>query len=85
MVKNAGLEELRAQIAELASRLERQLTLFGADARGMGREAIRGLGRTIRGERDGGHWMEQLMGPEQRFRKAKNRAPLVQWIVETVE
>ena len=44
----------------LASRLERQLTLFGADARGMGREAIRGLGRMLRGERDGGHWMEQL-------------------------
>ena len=50
----------------LASRLERQLTLFGADARGMGREAIRGLGRTLRGDGDGGHWMEQLMGPEQR-------------------
>ena len=50
----------------LASRLERQLTLFGADAQGMGREAIRGLGRTLRGESDGGHWMERLMGPEQR-------------------
>lgn len=50
----------------LASRLERQLTLFGTDVKGMGREALRGLGRTLRGDNDGGHWMEQLMGPEQR-------------------
>jgi putative hydrolase/uncharacterized protein, coenzyme F420 biosynthesis associated len=50
----------------LAERLERQLTLVGSDARGMGREALRGLGRTLRGEKGGGHWMEQLMGPEQR-------------------
>jgi len=34
----------------LADRLERQLTLFGKDARGLGREALRGLG--VRGERD---------------------------------
>ena len=34
----------------LAERLERQLTLFGKDARGLGREALRGLGRSIRGE-----------------------------------
>ena len=50
----------------LASRLERQLTLFGNDVRGMGREAIRGLGRALRGEGGGEHWMERLMGPEQR-------------------
>ena len=31
-------------------RLERQLTLFGGDARGLGREALRGLGRALRGE-----------------------------------
>ena len=37
----------------LAERLERQLTLFGKDARGLGREAIRGLGRSIRGEGGG--------------------------------
>jgi len=37
----------------LADRLERQLTLFGKDARGLGREAIRGLGRSIRGETGG--------------------------------
>jgi coenzyme F420 biosynthesis associated uncharacterized protein len=50
----------------LAERLDRQLTLFGQDARGMGREIVRGLGRAVRGETGGGHWMEQLMGPEQR-------------------
>jgi coenzyme F420 biosynthesis associated uncharacterized protein len=50
----------------LADRLERQLSLFGRDARGMGREVVRGLGRAVRGEGDGGHWMERIMGPEQR-------------------
>jgi coenzyme F420 biosynthesis associated uncharacterized protein len=50
----------------LASRLERQMTLMGSDMRGMGREAIRGLGRTLRGESTGEHWMERLMGEEQR-------------------
>jgi coenzyme F420 biosynthesis associated uncharacterized protein len=50
----------------LSSRLERQLTLFGRDARGLGREALRGLGRTLRGEAGGEHWMERQMGEEQR-------------------
>jgi coenzyme F420 biosynthesis associated uncharacterized protein len=50
----------------LASRLERQLTLFGGDARRMGGEALRALGRSLRGESGGGHWMERLMGEEQR-------------------
>lgn len=50
----------------LASRLERQMTLFGSDVRGMGREALRGVGRALRGEGDGGHWLERLMGDEQR-------------------
>lgn len=54
----------------LASRLERQLTLVGRDVRGMGREALRGLGRALRGEGrgDGGaeHWLERVMGDEQR-------------------
>lgn len=50
----------------IADRLERQLRLFSTDARGLGREALRGLGRAIRGEGGGEHWMEQLMGPEQR-------------------
>ena len=50
----------------LAERLERQLTLFGKDARGMGREVVKGLGRSLRGEAGGEHWMERLMGPEQK-------------------
>jgi coenzyme F420 biosynthesis associated uncharacterized protein len=50
----------------LASRLERQLTLFGSDVRGFGQEALRGLGRALRGEGNGEHWMERLMGDEQR-------------------
>ena len=54
---------LRPYIAE---RLERQLALFGQDARGLGRDALRGLGRALRRETDGGHWIENLMGDEQR-------------------
>ena len=54
---------LRPYIAE---RLERQLSLFGQDARGLGREALRGLGRSIRGESAGEHWIERMMGPEQK-------------------
>ena len=50
----------------LAERLERQLALFSRDASSLGRDALRGLGRALRGEGDGGHWMERLMGPEQR-------------------
>lgn len=50
----------------LAERLERQLSLFGKDAHGLGREAIRGLGRSLRGEANGDHWLERLMGPEQK-------------------
>jgi len=51
----------------LAERLERQMALVGGDVRQMGREAIKGLGRALRGEDDGGgHWMERMMGEEQR-------------------
>jgi coenzyme F420 biosynthesis associated uncharacterized protein len=50
----------------LADRLERQLTLFGKDARGLGRDAMRGLGRSLRGESGGEHWIERMMGPEQK-------------------
>ena len=51
----------------LADRLERQLKLFGKEASGLGREALRGLGRAIRGDGDAvEHWMERLMTPEQR-------------------
>lgn len=52
----------------LAERLERQLTAFSQDARSLGREAMRSLGNALRGEgrRDDLHWMERLMGDEQR-------------------
>ena len=51
----------------LAERLERQLRLFGREASGLGREALKGLGRAIRGESDGAeHWLERLMSQEQR-------------------
>ena len=32
----------------------------------MGRDALAGLGRALRGESDGSHWLETLMGEEQR-------------------
>jgi coenzyme F420 biosynthesis associated uncharacterized protein len=50
----------------LAERLERQLTLFSRDASSLGRDAVRGLGRALRGEAEAGHWMEMMMGEEQR-------------------
>jgi coenzyme F420 biosynthesis associated uncharacterized protein len=50
----------------LAERLERQLTLFSRDASTLGRDALRALGRALRGSGDGEHWMERLMGDEQR-------------------
>jgi coenzyme F420 biosynthesis associated uncharacterized protein len=53
----------------LAERLERQLRLFSREASGLGREALKSLGRVIRGEteKDGAeHWIERLMNEEQR-------------------
>jgi coenzyme F420 biosynthesis associated uncharacterized protein len=50
----------------LAERLERQLTLFSGSAANLGRDALRAIGRTLRGEGGGQHWMEALMGEEQR-------------------
>src|SRR3954462_7354466 len=51
----------------LAGRLERQLTLFSRDASSLGREAMRGLGRALRGEdSDARHWLERMMNDEQR-------------------
>jgi coenzyme F420 biosynthesis associated uncharacterized protein len=50
----------------LAERLERQLALFSRDASTLGRDAIRAVGRALRGDGEGEHWMERLMGPEQR-------------------
>jgi coenzyme F420 biosynthesis associated uncharacterized protein len=51
----------------LAGRLERQLQLFSRDAHTLGREAVRGLGRALRGEdTDARHWLERMMSDEQR-------------------
>jgi len=50
----------------LAERLERQLALFSGSTSSLGRDAARALGRTLRGEGNGEHWMERLMSPEQR-------------------
>jgi coenzyme F420 biosynthesis associated uncharacterized protein len=52
----------------LAERLERQLTMFSADVRTMGRDAVRSIGASLRGDGRGDdqHWMERLMSAEQR-------------------
>jgi coenzyme F420 biosynthesis associated uncharacterized protein len=50
----------------LAERLERQLTMVSGSASTLGQDALRGIGRALRGETTGEHWMETLMGPEQR-------------------
>jgi coenzyme F420 biosynthesis associated uncharacterized protein len=50
----------------LASRLERQLSLFGGNASNLGRDTLRAIGRALRGETGGEHWMETLMGEEQK-------------------
>jgi coenzyme F420 biosynthesis associated uncharacterized protein len=50
----------------LAERLERQLSLFSGSASSLGRDAIRAVGRALRGEGTGEHWLERLMGDEQR-------------------
>lgn len=50
----------------LAERLERQLGLLSDDATALGRDGLRGLGRALRREGTGTHWMERLMGDEQR-------------------
>jgi coenzyme F420 biosynthesis associated uncharacterized protein len=52
----------------LATRLERQLGLFSDDTAELGRDAIRQVGASLRGEgrRDDQHWLERLMTDEQR-------------------
>ncbi len=51
----------------LAERLEAQLVAFSREAPSLSRDALRALGRSLRGEADGS-WVEQLMGAEQRRR-----------------
>ncbi|HSO30274.1 MAG TPA: zinc-dependent metalloprotease [Candidatus Sulfomarinibacteraceae bacterium] len=50
----------------LAERLERQLAMVSGSASTLGRDALRAVGRALRGEASGEHWMELLMTPEQR-------------------
>ncbi len=50
----------------LADHLERQLTLFSSSTSSLGRDALRAIGRTLRGEAEGEHWMTRIMGDEQR-------------------
>jgi len=53
----------------LADRLERQLRLFSREASGLGQEALKSFGRSLRGEsgKDAPeHWIERLMTEEQR-------------------
>ncbi len=50
----------------LADRLERQLAAFSGGTKGLPQEMVRRLGRALRGEASGEHWMERLMSDEQR-------------------
>ncbi len=74
---------LRPYIAE---RLERQLALFSRDASSLGRDAMRAIGRTLRGDAGGEHWMERLMGDEQRrlFRETQAVMSLLEGFSEYV-
>jgi coenzyme F420 biosynthesis associated uncharacterized protein len=52
----------------LASRLEQQVSMFSDDAASLGRDAVRQMGASLRGDgrRDDQHWLERLMTTEQR-------------------
>jgi coenzyme F420 biosynthesis associated uncharacterized protein len=49
----------------LAERLERQIDAFSGGTKGLAPEMLRSLGRWLRGQGDGEHWMERLMSVEQ--------------------
>ena len=50
----------------LAGRLERQLTTLSDDLAVVSGETLRQVGRALRGEGGGDHWVERLMSEEQR-------------------
>jgi coenzyme F420 biosynthesis associated uncharacterized protein len=50
----------------LADRLERQLAMVSGSAATLGKDTLRTIGRALRGEASGEHWMERLMTDEQR-------------------
>ncbi len=64
----------------MADRLERQLALLSRDTTLLGRDGLRGLGRALRREKGGDHWMERLMGEEQRtlFRETQAVMSLIE-------
>jgi coenzyme F420 biosynthesis associated uncharacterized protein len=69
----------------LSDRLERQLAGFSRGAASVGREAMAGVGRVIRGE-GGDHWMERFMAPEQRrlFRETQAVMSLLEGFADHV-
>ena len=64
----------------LAERLERQLAALSKDAASLSRDALRSLGRSLRGESDADHWLERLMTDEQRrlFRETQSVMSLLE-------
>ncbi|MES2209046.1 MAG: zinc-dependent metalloprotease [Chloroflexota bacterium] len=64
----------------LGERLERQLVLFSRSTNSLGRDALRALAATLRGESNGDHWMERLMTDEQRtlFRETQAAMSLLE-------
>lgn len=71
----------------LAERLEAQLVAFSREAPSLGRDALRALGRSLRGEADGS-WLERLMNAEQRrrFREVQAAMSVLEgfsdWVME---
>lgn len=70
----------------LAAHLERQLTMVSGSASSLGRDALRALGRALRGEGPGEGWMERLMTDEQRmlFRETQAIMSLLEGFSEYV-
>lgn len=64
----------------LAERLERQLAAFSSGTKDLAPEMVRRLGRSLRGEASGEHWMERLMSDEQRrlFRETQTVMSLLE-------
>jgi coenzyme F420 biosynthesis associated uncharacterized protein len=64
----------------LAERLEQQLAAFSSGTKDLAPEMVRRLGRSLRGEASGEHWMERLMSDEQRrlFRETQTVMSLLE-------
>ncbi|MGZ6339357.1 MAG: zinc-dependent metalloprotease [Candidatus Limnocylindrales bacterium] len=74
----------------LAGRLEQQLAAFSEDVSVLSRDAVRRLGRALRGDGDGLHWIERIMSDEQRrlFRETQAVMSLLEgfsdWVMDDV-